>query len=68
MADGDITTLRIPITFDKTTDDGTTKVIEAAATFTVANFDILTSQILVNNITKEGLTEATIVIVARAKA
>ena len=68
MANGDIVTLRKPITFDKDTDDGVTSVIEAAAVFLDTAFDILTTQIITGRKTKEGLTEATIVIVARAIA
>ena len=65
MTAGDIVTLRKPITFDKDTDDGTTLVVEAAAVMTATNVDILTTQIITGRKTKEGLTEATIVIVGR---
>jgi len=65
MAAGDIVTLRKPITFDKDTDDGTTPVIAAAAALGT-EFDIITTQVIVGRKTKEGLSEATIVIVARA--
>lgn len=65
MAAGDIVTLRKPITFDKDTDDGVTLVIEAAAVMDVTLVDILTTQIITGRKTKEGLTEATIVIVGR---
>lgn len=68
MANGDIVTLRKPITFDKDTDDGVTLVIEAATVFPVATFDIINTEIITGRKTKEGLTEATIVIVARAIA
>lgn len=64
MADGDIVTLRKPITFDKDSDDGTTPIIAAAAALP-AEFDILTTHVEVGRKTKEGLSEATIVIVAR---
>lgn len=66
MADGDILTLRKPITFNKDTDDGVTAIIEAAAVFPVAGFDILNTDIITGRKTKEGLTEATLVITARA--
>ncbi len=66
MADGDIITLRIPITFDKDTDDGATPVTEAAIAMPAALVDILTTQIITGRKTKEGLTEATIVIVGRS--
>lgn len=65
MAAGDIVTLRKPITFDKDTDDGTTLVVEAAAVKTAGDVDILTTQIITGRKTKEGLIEATIVIVGR---
>ena len=65
MAAGDIVTLRKPISFDRETDDGTTLVVEAAAVMTVTDVDILTTQIVTGRKTKEGLTEATIVIVGR---
>ena len=68
MAAGDIVTLRKPITFDKDTDDGTTLVVEAAAVMAAADVDILTTQIITGRKTKEGLTEATIVIVGRIAA
>ena len=64
MAAGDIVTLRKPITFDRNTDDGATPII-AAVTALPAEFDILTTQVVTGRKTKEGLTEATIVIVAR---
>ncbi len=66
MAAGDIVTLRKPITFDRETDDGTTLVVEAAAVMTDTDIDILTTQIITGRKTKEGLTEATIVIVGRS--
>lgn len=65
MTAGDIVTLRKPITFDKDTDDDTTLVVEAAAVMTATDVDILTTQIITGRKTKEGLTEATIVIVGR---
>jgi len=64
MAAGDIVVLRKPITFDKDTDDGVTPLIIAATTL-LAEFDIITTEIITGRKTKEGLTEATIVIVAR---
>lgn len=67
MADGDIVTIRLPITFDKDTDDGTTKVIESAAALPDANYKIVNSHIIESRKTKEGLTEATLIITAIGK-
>jgi len=67
MAAGDIVVLRKPITFDKDTDDGVIPVIAAVAALP-AGFDIITTEVIVGRKTKEGLSEATIVIVARNTA
>lgn len=67
MADGDIVTIRLPITFDKDTDDGITKVIESAAALPDANYVVLNSHIVEGRKTKEGLSESTLIITAIGK-
>jgi len=65
MTAGDITRLAFPITINKTTDDGVTPVIEAAAAMTVTDFDILRTEFIVNEVTKEGNTLGTVVVIGR---
>ena len=67
MAIGDVETLRFPMTMSKSTDDGTTSVIEAAAVYTPTTHDIVGTQFVISNVTKEGLTEGTMIIIAIKK-
>ena len=66
MTAGDIVTLRFPITVNKTSDDGTTPIVESAAVMTATDFDILRTEFVVNELTKEGETLGTVIIIARA--
>jgi len=67
MAIGDVETLRFPMSFTRTTDDGTTPVIEAAATFTPTNYDVIDSHFEKVRETKEGLVEGVVIITAIRK-
>lgn len=65
MAIGDLVTLRKPFSFNKTTDDGVTPVIESAAVFVAADYEIISSTFVETETTKEGLVIGSLITVAR---
>lgn len=65
MAIGDLVTLRKPFTFTKTTDDGVTPIVESAAVFTATDYEIISSNFVETETTKEGVVLGTVVTVAR---
>jgi len=65
---GDIVALRKKITFTKETDDGITPVVIAAEALSDEDFDLITAQVIIDRQTKEGLIEATVIIIGRTAA
>lgn len=68
MAAGDLVTRRIKFSYDKNSDDSAVVITKAATTFLAANYESITIKIVDNDTTKEGVTNATIILSGIDKA